>query len=620
MKKKLCAFISIICILAMLAGCTGTTGNDGGTVSPEPTQTQKDESKQNTQETTPTVAPTAVPTEVPVIDDGGNSGQNSGIVIDIQDRQQSNVETLTFNDDLTWAFDCENDMRTADTDVRMVAPEGAVIYYTLDGSTPDENSEVYSDTLSFVAHGGDFPKAYTIKAKALLADGRWTNTAGRNLLIGTKLDNRFSTIVFAVCGDPDELINEPDGIFYGKNYEQRGRESEREVFVDAWNADGTALFSQFAGVRIYGGYSRQSVIKSMKLYARKSYDPDHGSFKFSNFSTEKLDGSDEIIKKYDRIVLRNFGNDNQQCFIRDELSQRLVKDAGMECYENVIPAVAYLNGSYYGFYWLHESFCDEYFQQKFGKAEGEFIVAEGMDTKKDADDDPEVQKYIAEYNSAYDKFSKLDLTNDANYNALNSIIDVEDYLTFFAWNITINNWDWPNNNFKCYRYVEAPASVLNAEGAKVTPDRYNFDGRWRFLYHDMDWTYGLYGSEKAQASCNTLKEVLNPNDERYSPLFAQLMKRPESREFFRTKTMEFIDGAFSADNIKAAYKELNEFRYDELLYFYDFMENETRKGVEDLWAREYNLASNEQQIFDFAENRGTYVVKYMNELLPSLMN
>ncbi len=603
----------LVCALGLFTAC-GTTMDGDGMENPNPVTQAPDNTSPEATKAPEENKPEVKPTEKPIKDEN-----STGTVITIPTKDEESIQTLTFLEDLTWSFDCENDMKTEDVVVRMVAPAGATIYYTTDGTTPTEESDVYSEELKFKAHGGNFPKAYTLRAKALLADGTWTNTAARTLMIGTKLDGRYSTIVFSVSGDPDELTNAPDGIFTGENWENRGRESEREVYVEAWNPDGTQILGQFAGVRIYGGYSRRAVIKSMKLYSRKSYDADNKNFKLSNFATEKLDGSGEIIKKYDKLVLRNTGNDNQFAFIRDELSQKLVESAGLETYENVIPAVAYLNGSYYGYYWLHENYCDELLQQKFGKAEGEFIIAEGTDIEKTEDDDPEVQKFVAEYNAAYEKFSKLDLSNDANYNALDSIIDVEDYLTFFAWNIALNNWDWPNNNFKCYRYVEASADKLAAEDAKATPDRENFDGRWRYIYHDMDYTYGLYGQDKTQASYNTLKEVMNPNDERYSPLFVALMQRPESREFFRNKTFEFLNGAQSEQSIIDTYNELNAIRYDELLYYYEFMENEFRKGNRDLWTREDNLPSYEQEIFEFAAKRGAYAVKYMNELLPSLI-
>ncbi|MCR5768927.1 MAG: CotH kinase family protein [Lachnospiraceae bacterium] len=525
---------------------------------------------------------------------------------------------LGFGEDGNFAFAQANTFYVKDVRLTITAPAGSTVYYTLDGSIPDENSSVYTEPLVFEAHGGRFPEATIFRARAMSAEGDWSKTAARTYLAGTRLNGRFSTLVFSISGDPKDLTEGPDGIFYGENYLQRGRASERMVYIEAWKADGTNIFEQFGGVRIYGGYNRQATLKSVKIFARKSYDEDNKNFKFSEFNTKKLDGSDKIIKKYDKLVLRNSGNDNNFAYIRDELSQRLVELAGFDCFEAVMPAVAYLNGNYYMLFWLHESYCDKYFKEKFGDAEGEFIVLEGEDTIKSDDDDPATQVQVDAYNKAYNEFSSSDLTNDAIYSRLCDFMDVEDYLNFFAWNICLNNWDWPNNNFKCYRYVEASASELAKEGAAVTPSTKYYDGRWRFLPHDMDYTYGLYGQDKTQANYNTLRVVMNKNNVRYSPLFTKLMERKDCRSYFRAKCLEYINGPLSESSIISTYRKIHAERLTEFHNFYDYMERMRRLGEDSLWAQESLYAGYEQEIFEFARDRGGYVLKYLDELLPEL--
>ncbi len=525
---------------------------------------------------------------------------------------------LGFGEDGNYAFGEKNSFYTHDVKLTITAPEGSTIYYTLDGTIPNSESNVYSEPLTFKAHGSRFPEATILRARVMDKDGRWSKTAARTYLAGTKLDGRFSTIVVSVSGDPKELLEGPDGIFYGNNWEQRGRDSERMVYIEAWEPDGTNIFEQYGGVRVYGGYSRRATIKSMKLFARKSYDEENKNFKFSLFNTKKLDGSDKIIKKYDKLVLRNGGNDNMFAFVRDELAQRLVEKAGFDCFEAVIPAVTYFNGNYYNFYWMHENYCDKYFKEKFGDAEGEFVVLEGTDQEKAAEDDPLAQKLVDEYNRAYNDFIASDLTDDAVYEHLRAFMDVEDYLNFFAWNICINNWDWPNNNFKCYRYVEASAFDLAREGAAVTPSTKYYDGRWRYLPHDMDYTWGLYGQDKCMANYNTLRVVMNPNNVRYSPLFTKLMERADCRKYFRDKCYEFCNGVLTEESIINTYYELHEQRAEELHHYYDFLERMRRLGEDSLWASEDLLSGYEDEIFRFAKERTGYVFRYLDELLPEI--
>ena len=523
---------------------------------------------------------------------------------------------LYFDADGSWAFGSTNKLYGNDVILDIYAPEGATVYYTTDGSTPNDESRRYKDSITLTAHGGSFPSAYSFRAVAVYADGTKSQVAARNILASSKLDGRYSTLIFCVSGEPDELTKKPNGIFTGKNYEQRGRESERKIYLDVFRADGSSVISQYAGVRIYGGYSRRQTMKSMKLFSRKSYDEDHKNFKLNDFGTLKLDGSGDVISKYDKLVLRNSGNDFQFAFIRDELSQTLCKKAGFECYEAVLPAICYLNGEYYGFFWLHENYCDKYFKEKYGDAEGEFVILEGGDQEKLDDDDPFVQKYVDEYNAKYNQFIKMDLNNDSNYKQLCNYIDVESYLDFFAWNIALNNWDWPNNNYKLFRYVEASASALSAEGAAVTPDNKVYDGRWRFLPHDMDYTYNLYDQNIAMYNYNTLKVVMSKNDERYAPLFTKLMDRSDCRAYFRAKTMEYLEGALSEESIVSTYYELHATRSDELAYFYKYIEQQNRKGDRDMWATPSNYNGTESGILEFAKKRAAYVIKYMDKLLP----
>ena len=205
------------------------------------------------------------------------------------------------------------------------------------------------------------------------------------------------------------------------------------VYIEAFEPDGTPVFAQYGGVRVYGGYSRNSTVKSLKIFSRKSYDEEHKNFKIDAFQTPKLydveDGKSSVITKYDKLVLRNGGNDFQFAFIRDELSQSLCKRAGFETYEAVVPAVVYLDGSYYAFDWLHENYCDKYFKERFGEGEGEFIILEGTDQEKD--DDEELQDFVhwlAEYRSDplyTGRFSIWQYTSSGQIDGINTRVDLD---------------------------------------------------------------------------------------------------------------------------------------------------------------------------------------------------
>lgn len=628
-------FTALVLILMMLVNIVACSKGDETTDPAQETEQTETASGEETQKTdgkkdktdgkkdkdlgkptpTPTKAPVATPSaESLKIIDYRESPDYKSVAQRRQEEGTVQVE-LTFNEDGTWSFSDGNRLYDCNIELTIKAPEGAVVYYNRNGVEPTAEDAVYSEPIKFRSNQGSFVKGSTFRACAVFASGERSKTAARTFFAMKDFDGRFTTVVISISGDAKELTKHPNGIL-SDDFMERGREYEREVYIEAWNPDGTPIFNQFGGVRVYGGYSRNNIIKSLKIFARKSYDPEHGTFKINTFGTVKEDGTNGIIKKYDKLVLRMHGNDFQFAFIRDELSQALCKAQGFSLIEGVIPAAVYMNGDYYGFVWMHESYCDRFFKEKFGDAEGEFVVLEGEDTVKSDDDDPLTQKYVDIYNAAYKRFSTSDLTNDATYEELKKFMDVENYLDYFAWNIALNNWDWPNNNFKCVRYVEASADKLAAEGALTTPDTEMFDGRWRFLYHDMDYTYGIYDQEKAMANVNTLSIVLNKNDERYSPLFAKLMEREDCVAYFKAKTYEYINGVLSEQGIRKVYQELHATRKTELSYFYKFIVNENRRGKSDFWVNEDNYESNESQIYKFARERAGYVARYMEEMFP----
>lgn len=499
---------------------------------------------------------------------------------------------------------------TAPTELIFSAPEGAKIYYTLDGSKPDESDTLYDAAAPIRMQGetgSNFPTSLVLRAKAYFADGTESEIVTRTFFCAMDVESRYRHIMFSISGEPAELYEEPDGIMYGENVEQRGRESEREVYVEAINRDGSIVFEQNAGIRIYGAASRFSAQKSFKLFARKEYDPDYGKFSLDVFGTEGADGN--IIDQYDKLVLRSYGNDYQFGFVRDELNQRLAAQAGYTDCEAVVPAVVYLNGEYYGLVYLHEAVCDDLLKDKYGGDSGKYEVLEGKDTEMNVDEEDAAAAAIAlEYNSRYNDFVASDLTDDAVYAELCRFMDVENYLQNFAFNICVNNTDWPQNNFKCYRYFAA-------EGEEYTDDTHQ-DGRWRYLLHDMDYSMGLYEQDETQAEYNNLQHILTEGDDRYSPLFAKLLARADCRAFFCGEMERLMNGVLSAENMQDTLDAMNTERFFEMRYYYEHMENE-KKHNQEIWTWYENLMPQTALISRFISHRNDYLEAYLAKALAA---
>ena len=424
-----------------------------------------------------------------------------------------------------------------------------VIYYTENGREPDTSASSirYEGPISVEATSGDYPKACVIKAKAFYEDGTVSPTAAHTYFVAEGITTRFTDsseklFIVSLIGEHGDFLGGPSGILYRENYKTRGDASERPAHIEILDAAGNLVVSQFGGVRVYGAYSRRNEVKSLKLFARKSYGSGIGKFKYDFFGTPTTAG--ETVNSYDKLVLRSYGNDWQFAFLRDELNQRLIAKSGFPFYEAVVPAIVYLNGSFYNFVWMHESYCDTYFKQKFPSEtlRGNFVVIGGTETKKSPDADENDVGECEEFNAAYDELIKLDLTDDANFRKLTEFLDVENYLDYYAFNVFVCNADWPHNNYKVFRYY-ADESGLYGEGV--------YDGRWRCLPHDMDYCYNIYSSpNECTANVNYIKKKLTKvGDQRYSPLFTNLIAREDCRNYFIKKYMSLVNGAFSVQSV-----------------------------------------------------------------------
>lgn len=516
-----------------------------------------------------------------------------------QEEKISNKYELTFS---------EMDSFYSENIVVEIKDNGSgTVYYTLDGTDPDETQNVYEKAIKLKANKE--VTATCIKAKAYYDDGTVSKTLVHTYFVGQNIEERFDTLVFSVSTDPYNLYDYEYGIFVeGKlrddyikehpyeviepddpaNYNMRGRESEREVNLEVFEPDGTCIVEQKAGIRTYGGWSRARAQKSIKIYARKDYDEENNKLRYAFFPWKTAVGDGSALDSFKQLVLRNCGNDNGFGFIRDELFQTLAGQAGYSDYQAVRPAALYVNGDYRGLFWLHEVYCDEYFEDHYGDYSGSFEILEGGETFKDLEEDN------ADFIEDYEKmqaYANMDLTDDKNYEELCKLLDVENYLSYYALQIYIGNEDWPHNNYKTYRYYASDGEVY-----REAP----FDGKWRNLLHDLDFSFDIYS--RTDLNNNIDAFVGSEGQIRDAcPMFGQLMRRNDCREIFITKTLDLINGAFAPANLNRVLDEMNASRMNEQMHMYgrDLLEN---------WVRPEQLEGEIERVKTFAKERTTQIL------------
>lgn len=417
--------------------------------------------------------------------------------------------------------------------------EGAVIYYTLDGSTPNKESALYQAPIPVenrtntpnllsaqlgISAGNDyipdFPvdKATVIRAIAYLPDGRTTPQVQATYFVGleeekygevpiislgTEFENLFDyeTGIYTLGKTYDEWLAEDpsradiDGWQREGNYSNRGREWERPVSVELITRDGSAGFMQQMGVRIMGGASRNQAQKSLKLIAREEYGEKNLRYELI---PGNLDEGGNIIDKYKSFVLRVGGNDADYARLRDPFLQTLVSDADFMT-QQTTPCVVFINGEYWGMYTITEDYTDNHFENNYGVDNKNVIVIKRGELEEGNEENT---KDLNLFRDMFLYITRNDMSEPVFYEAACELVDMESFADYFAFELYIANEDtvFENNNWRMWRVREDDMATEYS------------DGRWRFAAYDNDFSTGIYAGPESALEDNISHRIAKSSD------------------------------------------------------------------------------------------------------------
>ena len=494
---------------------------------------------------------------------------------------------------------------------------GYPICYTLDGSIPGFESGFYEDPLVFTAT--DEVRSCVLRARSYdESTGEWGDLFTRTYFYADSMETlkeRFSTYIVCLTSDPynlydyeygimvegkirDEYVNSPEYIS-GKltqpaNFTQQGRDWERDAFVEILSPDGERLIAQDAGMRIFGHASRQYYYKSFKLYARKAYGNDTFAYPFFADNTH---GADQKVQDaYKRLVVRAHGFDKSVTLFREELFQTLCSQIEGIDSKSVAPVSVWLNGGYYNFEWLQEVYDDTYMEENYGLMQkGDYYQKVALRANKFPDDPDEKAEDIRgkEDYQKVAEYAEKDLTDDETFAELEQLVDIDNMIQYFAIETYIANWDWPLNNIKLYRYY----SQNNVYGTGRQ------DGRWRYLYYDMEAGFNIYNEEPEDWL--DIETVMEQN-----PLFGAVMKRPDMQEKFAKYIELCIKEYFTEDRVRAAVEKLCGERDSELAESFAY-----KHSIDESYTMNMDdVERNKEVIYDFVEKRPEMMRQQIQEL------
>lgn len=419
------------------------------------------------------------------------------------------------------------------------------IYYTLNGSNPTTSSLLYKNGIQITdmsSQKGSEDKVTVVRAAAFDSAGKQVGeTVTATYIVNArynKFEGRYNDMaVISISTDYSNLYGSK-GII--TNYTEHGRGSERPAHVEFFDSDGTAGFSVDAGLRVYGGTSRALPQKSLKLVARKEYDPENGKFKYPIFK-DASDTLGKLVDRYDSFILRAGGNDtifggNRNTLLRDALVHTLGGKMENIGFQNYRPAVVYINGQYAGLFNLRDDTDNDYIEQHYNIPKEELaIIAYGHENGQwFYKIDEGTQDDLNHYQNMLSWISSNDMSVSANYKKACEMLDMDNFIKYIAINVFANNRDWPHNNVRAWKH----------------------NGVWRYILKDIDYSWGIYYTPgqvtNVVAEETTHSEnVLRGGAGEISAMFASLMRNPEFRAEFLKLTDEMVSNYFSTATAKA---------------------------------------------------------------------
>lgn len=412
------------------------------------------------------------------------------------------------------------------------ADSGYTIHYTLDGSEPSAASTLYGEPLTLSPELYSKSDLYRIQncpddnwyrpaevehivvVRAALFDrgGRRISPIGtQSYVISSLMGRTIQLPIVSICADSADLFDHDSGIAlrgsrYNPvlpnstgNYFQRGREWERRASFAFYDPASGIPFTQDCGLRMHGSSQRARSQKGFSFYARRQYGG--GTFRHDFFG----DG----VGEYKRLVLRPWRTSWSGAGIEDWLCQRLAEPLACD-HLATRPVVLFINGEYWGIYFLEEKPDEYYIEEHYGIDHDWINLLSGRgDFVEHGSGEPwdDLTRWL----------EHADLSDPDHYERFAAQVDIDALLDYMMLQILVCNADWPANNVRIWSAPGEP---------------------FRWIFYDGDGTLAKYHPNSYILNnlvCNDSTQVY-PSSPQATLLFRRLLANPD----FLRRSMERI--------------------------------------------------------------------------------
>lgn len=495
------------------------------------------------------------------------------------------------------------------------AAPGLNIFYTLDGSLPTSNSQLYDKPVVISADGGTtiVPNMTTdwlnngyeehantaviLRAIAVNSSQTASDCTTATYFFGKPWE--ADDLVISIVADPEDLFGE-NGIYVtGKeydnwylggeegpmptpNYYKHGKEWERPAVMELF-LNYESFLQQPVGIRIQGASARDGASKRFSVYARKEYSN-------SNWFDVNLFGE----KRCHAFALRSG-------FMNGYI-QHLMQDRDVASAENG-EVYVYLNGALWYITIAQEKYTEKYFQEYYGVDDDNLIIAKGGIVTSGEERDQSL------YQQMYDFLNTHDMSQDEAYEQLNQLMDIQSYIDFSCINVYFANLDYSEyKNVICWRAREKEVGPYG-------------DGRWRWALYDMDLENLNYGFLMEDINTFTMDTHYAGGAFNTRPMYVALKQNDIFRQQFVLSFMDMVNTDFT---VERAAQAMGSWKITPSLWgmkddwVQDFFPARTR-AVTGYLAEEFQLAGSQEQV-TLSINDASFGHLTLNTIAPDLGN
>ncbi len=462
------------------------------------------------------------------------------------------------------SFDTEAGYVKSGTVVNVSVPEGSYVVVTKDGSTPSSSGTAHYEDFSITVK-----KSTVLKAQAFSDCNLPSDVITTSFIVEKKHD----IAVISLSSDPDGLFSYRSGILvdgpgyteklphYGANY---WKDWERSTHIEYITTDGELAVEFDCGIHTFGQYARGLPQKGLALILREKYGANEVSYPFF---------TDNDVASYKSLLLRPEGQDWNRAKLRDVLVPALIKNTHLTSvdYMDYTPVALYINGEYWGLYYLREKLNDNYVSYKYG------YDKEDIDLIKS-------QAFVragskAEYTALVKWVRKNSLRSAKNYEYFCSKVDIDSFIQFWIVQTYVCNHD--TGNIRCYK---------------------GEDGKWRWMLYDFDWAFMIsYASKDMIEAHMTDPEGHGAVNNMSNVMSRRLLNNSEFRKKFVREYIKALKYVFTPERAKEILNSLQATIKSEIPRQYD------RWGHPSV-----TLQSNQvRNISRFFEKRSSYVKAHL---------